>query len=268
VKRRKAVEPWAGWGAGERAEQHYLVTPRTLAGGGNVRHISDHLRASGWRDKSKTGGPVFLQSPDRRLRALYDPTSPPGGWAIQGAARGHQPAWWAHFTPQTPVEIVAGLTDALTRPRSAHAPNPWEPLRAQEWRTSTGPVHTAALSPDATAWLRWQQTSDGSAVWWSGAKNERDETMWDAHLSASTPLDLVTALATALASPEPVMRPRGMVPPSTRIRTTSVSVFPSQLHAWQEARVTAARAATWNSAAPPTRPPRPSARTARGKAQR
>ncbi|WP_129287497.1 DUF317 domain-containing protein [Streptomyces sp. GZWMJZ-114] len=267
MRRRKAAEPWTGWGPGERAEQHYLVRPRALAGGGNLRHISDHLRACGWRETSKTGGPVTLRSPDRSLRALYDPTAAPGGWVIQGKARGHEPAWWAHFTAQTPVEIVAGLTDALTQPRAAHAPDPWAPLRAQGWHIPAETEHTTALNPDATAWLRWHRAQDGTAVWWSGAKNEHDETMWGAHLSATTPLHLVTAFASALASPEPVMRPLGTVPPSTRIRTTSVSVLPSQLHAWQQARVTAARAATWNSTAPSTRHPRLPART-RSKAQR
>lgn len=38
---------------------------------------------------------------------------------------------------------------------------------------------------------------------------------------------------------------RGMFPPSNRIRTTSVSLRPAELSAWQQARITAARAAAW-----------------------
>ena len=59
------------------------------------------------------------------------------------------------------------------------------------------------------------------------------------------------------------MRPLGHVPPSQRIRTTSVSVLPSQLSAWQQARITAARAATWASnafASNKARPQGPGAR--------
>ncbi|GAA2530363.1 MULTISPECIES: DUF317 domain-containing protein [Streptomyces] len=172
---------WQGWGAGEQAQQHYLVEPRALAGGGDLRHVSEFLRASGWRDKSKAGGPLAMESPDRAVRITYDPFVLPGGWTIHGAASGHQKQWWAVLGRQTPVEIVAGLTDALTRPRSAHAP-------------------------------------------------------------------------------EPVMRPLGRVPQSAQIRTTSVSVLPSQLSAWQQARITAARAATWARNAARSSRPRTTAR--------
>ncbi|MFH8591536.1 DUF317 domain-containing protein [Streptomyces rimosus] len=232
------------WGAGEQAQQHYLVQPRALAGGGDVRHISEFLRACGWRDKSKTDGPLFMQSPDHAVRIAYDPYVQPGGWSIHGAANGHQPEWWAHLGRQTPVEIVAGLTDALTQPRSAHAPNVWAPLHQQRWRTPPQAEQVTATSPDGSAWMQYHQSPDGAAMWWSGAKDEQGNG-WNAQFASSTPMHLVQAFSAALASPEPVMRPLGRVPPSTQIKTTSVSVLPSQLSAWQQARITAARAATW-----------------------
>jgi hypothetical protein len=237
-------QQWKGWGPGEQAEQHYLVEPRALAGGGDLRHVSEFLRASGWRDKSKTGGPLFLESPDRTIRIGYDPYIVPGGWTVHGKASGHQDAWTVTLGRQTPVEIVAGLTDALTRPSSAHAPNVWASLQEQRWYAPQDSEHVTAMSPDGTAWMQYHQDNTGHAMWWTGARDQQGNG-WTACLTATTPMHLVQAFSTALASPEPVMRPRGRVPHSPQIRTTSVSVLPSQLSAWQQARVTAARAATW-----------------------
>ncbi|MGW8697629.1 DUF317 domain-containing protein [Streptomyces eurythermus] len=261
---------WPGWGPSEQAEQHYLLHPRALAGGGDIRHVSEFLRASGWRDKSKNGGPLVMESADRAIRLTYDPYVQPGGWTIQARARGEQAEWWAMFGRQTPVEIIAGLTDALTQPRSAHAPNVWAPLAQQDWVARAEGRHYTATSPDQTAWLHFRQDGEGNAMWWSGARDEQGNG-WSAQFSASTPLHLVQAFSTALASPEPVMRPRGRVPHSSKIQTTSVSVLPSQLGAWQQARIAATRAAAWarNSArgARPTTA-RPHAKTGAFRARR
>ncbi|WP_329371166.1 DUF317 domain-containing protein [Streptomyces sp. NBC_01483] len=251
---------WQGWGPGEQAEQHYLVQPRALAGGGDVRHVSEFLRASGWRDKSKTGGPLHMENPDRTVRVAYDPHVIPGGWTIHGRADGANGEWSAHLGRQTPVEIVAGLTDALTRPRSAHAPNVWAPLEEQNWHTRFEGRDFMATSPDGTAWMQYQQSPDEAATWWTGAQDNQGNG-WTANFTPNTPMHLVQAFSTELGSPDPVMRPRGRVPHSAQIRTWSVSVKPSQLSAWQQARITAARAATWTrNSARSTRPrtsPRP-----------
>ncbi|MFI9210212.1 DUF317 domain-containing protein [Streptomyces sp. NPDC053253] len=252
------------WGAGDHAEQHYLVEPRHLAGGGDIRHVSEFLRASGWRDRSTTGGPLVFDRSDHLVRVAYDPNGQPGGWRIRGQATATEPAWHVTFTRQTPVEIVAGFTDALTRERSAHAPNPWAPLQQQNWETERA-QHFTAVGPDRNTWLQFHQTGPGQAHWWAGARTEHGRT-WDAVFSATTPMDLVEKFSAALADPQPVMRPRGHIPASKWIRTTSVSVRPSELGAWQQARITAARAATWArhswaSARPRTRPPAAAART-------
>ncbi|WP_326740377.1 DUF317 domain-containing protein [Streptomyces sp. NBC_01022] len=233
-----------GWGPAEFPQQHYLVHPRALAGGGDIRHVSEYLRATGWKDNSKRGGPLAMESPDRMVRIAYDPYTQPGGWTIHGKASGHQDEWWAVLGQQTPVEVVAGLTDALNQPRSAHAPNAWAPLHEQRWRDKPNARHPTATSPDGSAWLQYHQTPDGTAMWWSGAKDEHGNG-WVAQFTPTTPMHLVQAFSTALASPEPVMRPLGCVPQSARIRTTSVSVLPSEVSAWQQARITAARATTW-----------------------
>lgn len=247
-------QQWKGWGPGEPAQQHYLIQPRALAGGGDVRHVSAFLVASGWRDKSKWDGRLFLENPDRTVRVIYDPFAVPGGWMIRSAATDHQDAWWAQLGTQVPVEILAGLTDALTRPRSAHAPNVWAPLQEHGWLPAPEAKHVTATSPDGSAWMQYRQPPGGEAMWWCGAKDGQGNG-WTAQLTASTPMHLVQAFSTALASPDPVMRPLGRVPHSTRLQTTSVSVLPSQLSAWQQARITAAREATWaRNSATKTRP--------------
>ncbi|MEU2131760.1 DUF317 domain-containing protein [Streptomyces sp. NPDC018352] len=267
---RKKKADKAGWGAHEQPQQHYLVEPRHLAGGGDLRHVTEYLRASGWKDKSKTGGPLVFDSPDKNVRVGYDPFTQPGGWTISGKATASQDAWHATFGQQVPVEIVAGLTDALHQPRSAHAPNVWAPLVQAGWTTEQK-GHVTSVSPDKNAWLQFHQTGPGEAFWWAGARTEHGRT-WDVVITATTPMHLVQAFTAALADPDPVMRPLGHVPASNRIRTTSNSVLPSQLAAWQQARITAARAATWArnawAAGQPRATARPSATAGKARARR
>ncbi|MCZ0997551.1 DUF317 domain-containing protein [Streptomyces mirabilis] len=252
---------WASWGPGEQPEQHYLIEPRALAGGGDIRHVSEYLRASGWRDRSKKDGPLTLESPDRTIRISYDPYIQPGGWAIRGAARGHQAEWWATLGRQTPVEIVAGLTDALTQPRSAHAPDVWAPLKEQRWQLESEGRHYTATSRDGSAWLHFRQDAQGNALWWSGAGDPRqrlERPVRPHHPDAPRRCLLRRARQPGAGDAPPRTRPH-----TTKIRTTSVSVLPSQLSAWQQARITAARAATWARSWNANRPrtaPRPTPR--------
>ncbi|MGW5120261.1 DUF317 domain-containing protein [Streptomyces noursei] len=230
------------WGPGEQAEQHYLVEPRHLAGAGDLRHVTEYLRAAGWKDRSKADRLVFA-APDRSVVVGFDPHTPPGGWTISGRETATQPAWHATLTPRVPVEIVAGLTDALTQPRPAHAPDVWAPLQQQSWSRHQG-QHVTAVSPDKNTWVQFHQNSPGDAHWWAGARTEHGR-LWGAVFTSTTPMHLVQTFSTALSDPQPVMRPRGHVPQTNRIRTTSVSVRPSELRAWEQARIHAARAAAW-----------------------
>ncbi|MEU8543210.1 DUF317 domain-containing protein [Streptomyces sp. NPDC048717] len=238
----KRQQTWTGWGQ-QTAQQHYLIEPRYLAGGGDLRHVTEYLHASGWIDNTpqNSGSALVFDSPDQTVRVAYQA---PAGWQIHGVAQDHQPAWQVSLTAQAPVEIVAGLTDALTKPRSAHAPNVWAPLTQQRWSTETGQEFTA-VSPRRDAFVQYVATGPDQH-WWMGARNEHGA-VWNLQASPTTPLHLMQGLTEALADPLPVMRPRGHVPPSNRIRTTSVSVRPDELRAWQQTRVTSARA-TWGSA--------------------
>nr|WP_202488721.1 DUF317 domain-containing protein [Streptomyces sp. SID5473] len=220
-----------------------MIEPRYLAGTGDIRHATEFLRASGWTDRSKTGGPIVFHNPAKTVRVVFDPATPPGGWTIEGKPSGHQAAWKATFGLRTPVEIVAGVTDALTQPAAAHAPNPWAPLDAQGWQAQPG-RHVTAVSPDKDVWLQFHQSAPGEAHWWASARTEHGTT-WQAVFTPTTPMHLIESFSTALADPKPVLRRRGTFPPSSRIRTTSVSVTPAQLGTWQQARLNAARAAAW-----------------------
>ncbi|MFC9431439.1 DUF317 domain-containing protein [Streptomyces sp. NPDC056987] len=253
---RRKQRTW-GWRAAEQAEPHYLVHPRHLAGGGDLRHVTEYLRAAGWKDRSKSGGPTVFDSPDRSVRLGYDPFVQPGGWTISGRATVTQEAWHATMSRAVPVEIVAGVTDALTRPRPTRAPNVWAPLVHHGWQTSQG-EHLTARSPDGTAFVRYHQSSPGEAVWWASTRSEQGR-LWDAVFTATTPMHLVQTFAAALANPEPVMRPHGHVPRSTQIRAQAVSVLPSQLRAWRHARIAAARSEAWALSTPGTRRPRTTA---------
>ncbi|WP_308284149.1 DUF317 domain-containing protein [Streptomyces buecherae] len=92
--------------------------------------------------------------------------------------------------------------------------------------------------------MQYHRGGDREAMWWAGAQDQQGNG-WTARLSPNTPMHVVQAFATALAHPDPLMRPRGRVPLSARVRPGSASVTPSQLSAWQQARITPARAATW-----------------------
>lgn len=235
--------------------QYYLVEPRHLGGSGDLRHVTEYLRAAGWKDRSKTGGPILFENPESTMRVAYDLGSGLGGWTIRGKATADQPAWRAVFSAQVPVEIVAGFSDALTTPRSAHAPNVWAPLQGHGWQLRPG-QHVTAMSPNESAFLQYHQPSGGEVLWWAGAQTQQGRRIWDVTFTSTTPMRFIEAFTAALADPLPVLRPRGSVPPDPRIRITSVSVRPHELAAWQQARLNTAPAHPRASAARPgTSPP-------------
>ncbi|WP_240796185.1 DUF317 domain-containing protein [Streptomyces sp. RFCAC02] len=249
---------WPGWGQHDQQQTmlHYLVSPRHLAGGGDLGHVTAFLRASGWktlRPHGPTTGCLALESPDRTVRVGYDMEAIPGGWTISGRPTAGQEAWHATFGRQTPVEIIAGLTDGLTRPHATHPANPWTPLRNGGWRIEHRTQHTAT-SPDATARFRYHKDAHGQPIWWTGVRDQG--VAWEAVLTPTTPSHLVTAFTVALTSPDPVLRPHNHLPPSTLLHAEPVPLTPRQLGGWQQHRITTARADTWARNTPPARPTR------------
>lgn len=130
------------------------VAPRHLAGGGDPRHVTEYLLASGWSNHSVPGYPhVLLESPDHELHLALEPQMDEhaASWRVH-PAEGH--AWSAQFGGNTPVEIIAGFTDALTiaAPRLQEA-DLWRLAASRGWAMRLAGRERAALSPDETASL-------------------------------------------------------------------------------------------------------------------
>ncbi|MFI7337144.1 DUF317 domain-containing protein [Streptomyces sp. NPDC050085] len=242
------------WQRPDTARQYFAVTPRHLAGPGHFSHVTEHLRACGWKDRSpRRGGQIVFENPQRTARVTYDPASAPPGWTIAGRTVDGT-SWHVAFSMHTPAEAIAGLTDALTRPLSPlqeHL-NVWAPLQQQNWSTAQG-RHFTASSPDGTAAVQYRQTvnQDGraEAMWWAAARTEHGR-LWDATFSQHTPMQLIAAFTTTLADPRPLLRERGAHPATKFAAAASVHMRPSQAMAHLAARLHQARQDTWARHAP------------------
>lgn len=186
-----------------------LVAPRYLAGGGDPAWVTAPLhRACHWRSQPNPLVPrVVLTSPDKRtvLRLGPDPDGP--WWNLQHAPVGDRRAWAVSFGARTPVEIIAGFTDALTDPTAAPAatPDPYEPLRQAGWRE--GHDHDGLTSPDGLAHIE-HFTHGFTDCWFARtAVSEHPEGLiWRAYLSGGTPAHLITGFTRALAEEAPLPR--------------------------------------------------------------
>ncbi|MFD4829156.1 DUF317 domain-containing protein [Streptomyces uncialis] len=111
-----------------RADQLYEIAPRHLAGGGDPRHVTEVLLASGWSDHSVPRYPhVLLRSPDRMLQLVLEPSGPDPRdtwWRVSSYSPSNpDPDWVAHFGGYTPAEFVAAFTDALLNPPPGETPD-------------------------------------------------------------------------------------------------------------------------------------------------
>ncbi|MFE4664524.1 DUF317 domain-containing protein [Streptomyces sp. NPDC056716] len=110
-----------------------LIAPRSLADGGDPGWIIVPLhRAAGWSHGHDPLMPrVILSSPDQKALLRLEPATDGPWWTLQHTADAGKPAWHASFGGRTPVEIIAGATDALTHPRTTAQTDPYEPLLEQ-----------------------------------------------------------------------------------------------------------------------------------------
>ncbi|WP_345616637.1 DUF317 domain-containing protein [Streptomyces ziwulingensis] len=183
-----------------------FVSPLYLAGGGDPAWVTVPLhRACGWSHGHDPLQPrVLLSSPDQKVLLRLEPKADGPWWTIQHARTADQPAWYASFGARTPVEIIAGFTDALTDLTADRADDwdPQEPLLNAGWSPAYG--HHRLASPDRTARVEADWTS-GS--WWvDTALRDFRSPQWQAHFSEHTPPHLITAFTAALADPRPVPR--------------------------------------------------------------
>ncbi|WP_069629582.1 DUF317 domain-containing protein [Streptomyces niveus] len=245
----------------------FETSPRYLAGGGDPRHITQALRAAGWKNHSDPEYPhVILTSPGHRHTVALEPetSSYTAWWRIQ--AHGDQDGWYTQFGGNIPVEILAGLTDALLQPVPKTAPEIWVPLTAAGWtyeRDERG--NETAAHPDDILSVRRRAVEPGEQVFWTveatlpigGGGHER---IWHAYLDERMPPHLIAAFTRALALDEPVQR-RYYDVPHFHLVTQERGPLGEQLAAAHEARLKTVRTAarkTRRTALSAQKPPAPS----------
>ncbi|WP_220137468.1 DUF317 domain-containing protein [Streptomyces himalayensis] len=214
----------------EPIEQAF-VTPRYLAGGVDPAWVTVPLhRACGWSSADDPLMPrVILTSPDQLAQLRIDPTPDPGEpwWSIRHARVADERPWSITFDAQTPVEIIAAVTDALTDP-SAPPPESGDlfaPLRAAGWQVprhhEEGTVTEVLAAPDGLARVE-RLHHEGRTVGWNVETSVPHlPTLWRAYLDGSTPAPLVSALFRALADPDPIMRAPQRLPYLATARGTN-----------------------------------------------
>ncbi|MFJ9058449.1 DUF317 domain-containing protein [Streptomyces sp. NPDC102409] len=190
------------------------VSPRHLAGGGDPRHVTEHMLASGWSTHSVPGFPhVLLESPDHRLHL----TPHSAWWRIHPA---QNRMWSAQFGGHTPVEMIAGFTDALDSPAPHPDTDVWHLPASRGWSRLTG-RERAALSPDETALLSRISANSVTPHWrWSvqvsvPLSDGQHRRVWNASIDETAPAAALAGFVTALTEPGPLLRYEGQTPALT-----------------------------------------------------
>ncbi|MFI1013120.1 DUF317 domain-containing protein [Streptomyces sp. NPDC020965] len=207
-----------------------FIAPRHLAGGGDPAWITVPLhRAAGWSYGDDPLMPrVILSSPGLKALLKLEPTADGQWWILHHASAAGRPAWHATFGGRTPVEAIAGFTDALTHPHTASAhPDPYGPLLAEGWLP--GRDHDGLTSPDGFA--RVEHFTEGSADSWfvtTAIGEDPEGQLWQARFSGATPLPLIAGFTRALADPTPLARDLLDLSPLARARAqVTVREIPS-----------------------------------------
>ncbi|MFC4612891.1 DUF317 domain-containing protein [Streptomyces maoxianensis] len=147
---------------------------------------------------------VILSSPDQKALLRLEPDPYGQWWTLHHAAEPDRPAWYASFGARTPVEIIAGFTDALTDPAAtAAAADPYEPLERADWTPTSSP--DGLLSPDGKALVQ-RMDSEGAGHWFATATLTGPRLVWQARFGEHTPPHLIAAFTAALADPNPLPR--------------------------------------------------------------
>ncbi|KMS74096.1 hypothetical protein ACM01_15860 [Streptomyces viridochromogenes] len=252
----KADDPWARiW---------FDTSPRHLAGPGDPRRVTQALRAGGWKNYGDPDFPhVVLASPDLRHTLVLEPAPDTyaSWWRISSNADGQH--WHASFGGNTPVEIIAGFTDALLHPAPASELDVWPTLQAADWtyeRDERG--NESARHPDGITSMERRATLTSYYFAWTaevalptGLGGQKR--LWHAYFDDRTPCHLLAGFATALADPAPVSRGHYDVPHAHLVTQVERGAQGEQLAAAHDARLKAIRSAVRKarrSAAPTTRP--------------
>lgn len=242
------------------------VAPRHLAGGGDPRHVTEYLLTSGWSNHSVPGYPhVLLESPDRRLHLTLEPEEDEfrSSWRVH-PAKGH--AWSAQFGIHTPVEIIAGFTDALnsTGPRPEEA-ELWRLAASRGWTMRLAGRERAALSPDETAYLSRESSLAETPIWrWAvqvsvPLSESRHRWIWNASIDEAAPPAALTGFIGALTDRTPLLRSEGQTPQHTFgfLDSRRSPVTPEQHRLQHLRRLEAAQRTGTDAPSPAPLPPGP-----------
>ncbi|MDQ0810309.1 hypothetical protein QFZ63_002023 [Streptomyces sp. B3I7] len=248
----KADDPWSRiW---------FDTSPRHLAGPGDPRHVTQALRAGGWKNYADPDFPhVVLASPDFRHTLVLEPAADTysAWWRISSER------WHASFGGNTPAEIIAEFTDTLLLPAPAAEPDVWPTLHAAGWtyeRDERG--NQSARHPDGVTTMERRATLTSDYFSWTAEVAlptglGGHQRLWHAYFDDRTPRHLLAAFATALTDPAPVPRGHYDVPHSHLVTQVERGAQGEQLAAAHDARLKAIRAAARKarrSSAPTTRP--------------
>jgi hypothetical protein len=227
------------------------VSPRHLAGSTFVGDPGlQPLLDLGWELRHDDLGNAYVSSPDHKVRLGYMPEGDDDGlWRITAYTDSFaSPRWGVCFNDQAPTEFVTAFTTALaasyTEGYDAHlrgqpgtAQSPFDPLLQQDWEVRPfRRVDSLDLtSPDGMARITYDRDDTGAldheaelttlnTRWLLRGGPELN--WWYATASTHTPQHLVTAITTALADPEPVLRWEGELPRHVRAYARVTPVAP------------------------------------------
>ncbi|MFB6627269.1 DUF317 domain-containing protein [Streptomyces sp. NPDC056374] len=192
------------------------VSPRYLAGPGDPRHITHALYAAGWTVHSDPLHPAIrIESPNREHELVFKPSPHHfhGWWKVHSTLGDN---WYASFSGDAPVEIIAGLTDALVRPTPDSASDDLAGILAEQgWKpTADGDGGHKVVSPDRTTVAERRVSPSMGLCGWEveAARNwgpyGPEGFLWRVALDSRAPGHVLNAIATALCDPAPVLRPR------------------------------------------------------------
>ncbi|WP_282695206.1 DUF317 domain-containing protein [Streptomyces sp. CC208A] len=240
------------------------VSPRYLAGPGDPRHVTHALCAAGWSVPCDPLHPAIrMQSPDQQHELVFKPSAQytRAWWTVHsGLGPDH---WYAAFSGDTPVEIVAALTDTLLLPEpEGSAREGFAAVLAKRgWEHTTDVLGSHRIvSPDRTVLVEQRiSPSMGRCGWEIEVARHRgpygpEGRLWRASLDIP-PGHVLGALATALSDPAPVPRPRFAIDESPHLTVGREVVIGEQIVAAHQERLAQARRprpATTPVAAKPT----------------
>ncbi|MDT0268573.1 DUF317 domain-containing protein [Streptomyces sp. DSM 44915] len=195
-------------------------SPSRVAGGDNrVEAVFAPLVHANWHHYEDELGNTYAIGGRGSLRVAYL-AGTTRAWHLDARACSGAPwggPWSAHFTSDTPTELVAAVTNAL-RHDACHDASAgtehtdiWQTLRAARWHLAQPGRAQRALSPDGLVEIEYP--ADGALVpprdaWRITTSRPQDlsNPLWTAAFHEATPTALLRAFTQALTTHRPVTR--------------------------------------------------------------